>query len=95
MLRLDENYINIATINGAIDSAVNDEATNLNKEELVTKAIDNIEKITPLHHYLETDSDHLSDFILCEKAMKYYDGLDIRTPESRNSCCFTKRYKQM
>lgn len=58
----------------------------------LTKQLDDIELMAPLSQFLSSDEDEkLSDFVLDAKAMKYYEGLDIRRPESRNSSCFTKR----
>lgn len=56
-----------------------------------TDIIDGIEEITPLSEYLETEEQIIKEFVFSEKDMKYYEGLDIRKPRSRNSCCFTKR----
>ncbi|XP_067928462.1 tRNA (cytosine(38)-C(5))-methyltransferase-like [Watersipora subatra] len=62
--------------------------SNLTGQEM-TAALDSDERIAPLAQYLLPNS---TDYILSSEAMEYYQGLDIRKPSSRNSCCFTKRY---
>jgi len=59
--------------------------------EQITSAIDNDERISLLGNFLESSTQHASDYLLGEKGKKHYQGLDIRTANSRNSCCFTKR----
>ena len=58
----------------------------------LTKMIDEDVNLELLEDYLEkSDGSHIQSFVLNDKAMKYYEGLDIRSAKSRNSCCFTKR----
>ena len=58
----------------------------------LTKMIDEDVNLELLEDYLEkSDGSNLQSFVLNDKAMKYYEGLDIRSAKSRNSCCFTKR----
>ena len=58
----------------------------------LTKMIDEDVNLELLEDYLEkSDGSHIQSFVLDDKAMKYYEGLDIRSAKSRNSCCFTKR----
>jgi len=64
------------------------ERSSLNEEQL-TEVLDSNKAIRQLRDYLTTDT--IEEYILDEKTMQYYDGLDIRTINSRNSCCFTKR----
>lgn len=57
----------------------------------LTRMIDEDDNIELLDGYLDKDSDIVKNFVLDDKVMRYYEGLDLRNTKSRNSCCFTKR----
>ena len=80
-------YIDIDIASTTADSSSNDVLASLTDEE-ITARINNDERIAQLSNYIVTEN---SGFLLDEKAMRHYAGLDIREHNSRNSCCFTKR----
>lgn len=65
--------------------------TSRSTDEQITSHLDSLVDIDTLETYLDDEGTDFTSFILDSKAMKHYEGLDIRSKESRNSCCFTKR----
>lgn len=85
-------YLELENLPPTLHTANNEANRTMEDDIKLTEQLDSVERIASLSQFLLNDDDNVSDYVISEKVMRYYEGLDIRRSDSRNSSCFTKRF---